>query len=114
MKKIIFSVTVLVLVLSQTAFAHAPSRIEMDYDPETKVVTATIFHSVEKPGEHYVAEIIVAVNGKRVVKHDAILQEDKEKQVVSYRLPGVKSGDRITVEANCSISGMKEAVLEIE
>lgn len=114
MKKIIVPVMVVVMMLSQAAFAHAPSRIELDYDPETKVVTATIFHSVANPEKHYVANIIVSVNGKRVVEHKAILQEDNEKQVVSYRLPGVKSGDRVTVEAACSISGVKEAVLEIE
>ncbi|MGB2600843.1 MAG: hypothetical protein WBD00_07530 [Candidatus Omnitrophota bacterium] len=114
MKKVILVVMVLSLMLSQTAFAHAPSKIDLEYNPETKMLTATIFHSVEDPGKHYIAEITVAVNGKKVIEHRAILQDDKEKQLVSYRLPGVKRGDKITVEAACSINGVNDAVMEIE
>ena len=114
MKKTLTILIMSLLALTFSAYAHPPAEIVLEYNPVTEVLTATIDHPVLDMDKHYVAQVDVAVNGKKVIHHNIIIQDNTDSQTLSYTLPGVRRGDRIEVEASCSIEGTKTELLEIE
>ncbi|MBD3425792.1 MAG: hypothetical protein GF409_01015 [Candidatus Omnitrophica bacterium] len=114
MKKVLIAICLFMLVLSQGVFAHSPSRIDLDYNPQTSILSVVVFHNVTDPENHYVAKVTVAINGKSLIEDVRTVQDDKDKQTIKYRLPELKKGDSVTVEASCSIQGTHSALLELE
>ncbi|MDP8266393.1 MAG: hypothetical protein P9M07_05545 [Candidatus Aceula meridiana] len=115
MKKNIIIVVVsfmVVLLSSQSVFAHPPVRIDLSYDAATKIVTAVIVHPVRNPDQHYINKIDVSINDKEVIGQQISFQETPDTQTVSYRLPDIKAGDIIGVEGYCNINGKLEKTIE--
>jgi len=102
------------LLFAGTVLAHPPAHIEVSFNREAKILTAKIIHPVENPSAHYIAKIDVALNGKEVLSHKISRQDNENEQVVAYLLPDVKTGDEVSVEGYCSITGKKEARIRIE
>lgn len=100
--------------MSRLAFAHPPSKIEVVFDAETKILTAKIIHPVENPLNHYIAKVDVSINGEEVLTQHISRQDNNTEQAVSYRIPDVKQGDTVSVEGHCSISGTKEETIKIQ
>lgn len=102
------------VLFTGTAFAHPPVHVEASFNRETKILAAKISHPVENPSTHYIAKVDVAINGEEILTHKIPRQDTENEQVVLYLLPDVKSGDEVSVEAYCSISGQKETKIKIE
>ncbi|MFH1877250.1 MAG: hypothetical protein ABH883_00375 [Candidatus Omnitrophota bacterium] len=117
MKKYAHLLLLVIIFLSvciTPAHAHPPSDIQLDYDPATKILSVEIYHPVSDTQKHYIAEISIAVNSKPVIRHTISIQDNTDSQKLSYKLPDVTSGDIITVEADCNISGTSSKFLEID
>lgn len=87
------------------ARAHTPAKIEITYDPLTKVVTAVITHPVGDPARHYIYKVDVGLNGREILSHKISRQDNANTQTTSYMLGDYKPGDLISVEAYCSVNG---------
>ena len=98
-------------------FGHPPTVEKVVYDPATKIVTITVTYNiglspVTDIKKHYVKEVTVTVNGARVVLQDFTTQETPESEILVYKLL-VKSGDKVTVDAQCSIAGIANKTITI-
>ena len=102
------------VVMCGAALATPPDSIHMTLDPTTHVLTGTIFHPVRSnPSEHFVAKVVVDVNGVVMVTQTFKSQTDTQVQEVSYTLVDVKEGDKVGLTAVCSLYGQLKQVLVI-
>lgn len=95
-------------VFAGTAYAHPPRDIQITFDPSAKILRAVIYHDVSNPLNHYIKRVDVGLNGKEDIIQDISRQDNNDNQTVSYLIPDAKSGDVISVEGHCSISGKLE------
>ena len=98
-------------ILSTQAFAHPPSDIKITFDPQTKILSAVIYHGVSNPSAHYIKKVDVSLNGQEIIHQSLSRQDNFNTQTVSYLIPDAKAGDVFAVEAYCSISGKLEKEL---
>jgi len=98
---------------SSIAYAHPPSDIIITYDAATKTLHAVIMHNVSNPTNHYIKKVDVGLNGQEIIEHRISRQDNNTTQTVSYLIPDVKTGDVLSVEAYCSISGKLEKEIKI-
>jgi predicted AAA+ superfamily ATPase len=113
MKKITILSAFLFLV-STSLIAHPPSDIIITFDLANRTVTAKIMHDVKNIVDHYIAQAVITVNGKKVITQAASTQTSNEAQTLVYVIPGLKIGDVVSVDADCSKFGdlTKEAVVK--
>lgn len=104
---------ILALVLLTPLVAHPPSNIELEYDPETGILSVEVAHGVSDASKHYVNEVEVELNGVKLIEQSFRTQVDGEKQHAVYKVIDARVGDKFTVEAYCNISGKKKAQLEV-
>ena len=88
-----------------SAEAHPPKDIAVAYDAGTATLTVTIEHSVKDVAKHYIDEIRILKGGAELAKAKPSKQTNKEQEIFTVNLPGLKSGDVLTVEAKCNIFG---------
>lgn len=113
MKRIIVSV-IFVLAFCITAFCHPPKDIIISFDLAKSTVKADIIHDSKNIAKHYIKQVEVKVNGVKAITQQETTQVDNEKQTVIYVIAGLKAGDRVSIDADCSIYGdlTKEAVVQ--
>lgn len=97
-------------LLSTPASAHRPKSMDLKYEPGTQTLSVTIVHSVKNPAKHYIEEISISVNGKKVSEHEYKNQSDKKSFTVEYSV-AAKDGDTIKVKAGCNYFGSRSAKL---
>jgi hypothetical protein len=112
--KRIAALLVLVFGFSFTVLAHPPTDIIITYDLQKSAVFVDIMHGSKDILKHFIVQITVLLNDKEMIKQKAITQTSNEKQTVMYVIPGLKPGDKISVNADCSIFGdlTKEVVVK--
>ena len=102
----------LLLFVGAAAFAHAPSAVDLSYNPATGELTIVVKHNVGQGGPaasgHRISDVTVTVNGKRAVVTDYSYQQFAEGETAVFKL-SLKKGDRVSVRADCSIAGFKTA-----
>jgi|GEM_PF-701726 len=104
-----------VLVLGfSTASGHAPDKLDLNYDLESRTLEVSISHQVKDAAKHHVDRVLVELNGNKVIEQSLVAQESLERQTVIYRITDASVGDTLTVTAECNISGRKTAMLKIE
>lgn len=114
MKVLIGSIFLSIFLMFSTAYAHPPSDIKISFDPKTKTLYAVIIHDVSNPADHFIKKVDVALNGKEIIEHTIFRQDNNNTQTVSYLIPDVKSGDVLSVEGYCSISGKLKKEIAIK
>ncbi len=104
------------LVSTSMAFAHPPKDIEISYDFNTKILTATIIHDTSNPLGHYIKKVDIGLNDadKEIIQQIISRQDNNNSQKVSYYIPDVKVGDILSVEGYCSISGKLEKEITVK
>jgi hypothetical protein len=100
-------------MVTTQALAHPPSNIIITYDPQSRMLTATIKHNVQDPREHFIVKVAVRVNQSNTIEQKLPMQESLDSQVVAYRLPDIITGDTIAVAAYCSEFGQLEKSIVI-
>ncbi len=103
MKKI--SILLPILVLPFLILAHPPSEIKITYSLEKSEVYVEVLHKVNSAKNHFIYEMELFVNGKKLIRQDAIEQINNEKQKVIYLIPGLKEGDKLSFWAECNKGG---------
>ncbi|MFZ5802072.1 MAG: hypothetical protein ACOY3K_03020 [Candidatus Omnitrophota bacterium] len=113
MKPIAAMIAVLMIVGAPAVFAHPAEEIELAFDTKTQTLVAKIFHQVPDPKAHYIRTITVMLNGEEVANET--LTEQTDGLFEQYNLPfeAVNSGDEITLKAECSLGGTKEASFKV-
>jgi hypothetical protein len=104
---------VLVLFLAASATAHAPKKVDLEFDLEEMELEVEVQHQVTDAGKHYINQVTVELNGKKIIEQKISEQEDLKSQTLEYRITDAKVGDTITVSAGCNISGKQKASLEV-
>lgn len=112
---------VILFVLSTIGliFGHAPSKIDVTYNKAKKTVTVNVTHQIKgtkkpDPKVHFIKEIVVNLNGKKVASKTFKSQPTLNgvKATFIIKTP-VKKGDKIKVTAKCSVIGMKSTEIVI-
>ncbi|MDD4938975.1 MAG: hypothetical protein PHE18_04900 [Candidatus Omnitrophica bacterium] len=93
------------VAFASAAYAHTPSDIVITFDPKTRILNAVIMHGVSNPESHFIRKVDIALNGKEIIEHALSRQDNNASQAVAYLIPDVNTGDTLSVEAYCSISG---------
>ena len=106
-------VTVLMVIVAMPLFAHPPKSVTLEYDSDTKILSAVIEHSVNNASKHYVYKVVVEVNGKKRIEQTFTRQMDGEQHEVVYKIADVNDGDKVTVIGYCNISGKKKSELVV-
>ena len=57
------------------------------------------------PTEHFIKEITVMVNGKKIETKKFKMQDSNSGQMTAFIVTPLKKGDKITVDTKCSIKG---------
>ncbi len=99
--------------LGSTAYAHPPSDIKITYDSRTKILKAVIMHNVSDVKKHFINKVDVGLNGREIINHAISQQDNLISQTVSYLIPDVKAGDKLSVEGYCNISGKLEKEIKV-
>ena len=114
MKRIpVFLITCFFVAVFSIAYAHPPSDIIITFDPKTKILNAVIMHNVSNPQNHFIKKVDVALNGKEIIEHKLSRQDNNVSQTVSYLIPDAKTGNILSVEAYCSISGKLKKEIKV-
>lgn len=113
MRKIFLFVLAVILCSTQLSYAHSPSNIEANFDPETSEVSVVVYHDVNDPKTHYIKKISVFVNNMQVLQDEYSQQTNNMDQPAVYELRDLKTGDIVTVKAFCNISGQSSTTLTI-
>ncbi|MCX8093195.1 MAG: hypothetical protein N3E50_03405 [Candidatus Goldbacteria bacterium] len=111
MKKI--TLLLFVFVLPFMIIAHPPSEIKITYDLNKFEVYVEVLHKVRSTQDHFIYEMELYVNGKKVIRQDATTQVDNEKQKVIYLIPGLKEGDKLSFWAECNKGGDKKKEITV-
>ena len=101
-------------VITSTAYAHPPSDIQITFNPQTQEVKAIIFHQVSDMNKHYIKKVDIGINDKEIVELKFSKQDNLVTQSVIYKIPEAKAGDRLSVEAYCSLSGKLEKEIKVK
>jgi hypothetical protein len=112
MPKIMLNTAIFLFAFCFAASATPPTDIIFTFDTANSIVKADIVHPTENPKEHFIYMIQVSVNGKKLIKQEATEQATADVQKVMYFIPGLKAGDKVSIDADCNKYGdiTKEAV----
>ena len=114
MKTVLFVIGILLFYQVGIAFSHAPSRLEMNYDKESRILSLNFKHKVRNPERHFVYRVRVRLNKKDVIEQNLDRQDTENGGSLVYKINGAKSGDLIEVRLNCNEGGGKSGKLSIE
>jgi len=108
---IVLFLVILFLIFSSQAFTHPASKVTLLV--EGKVLHITVNHNVSNPENHYTEEILVFLNDKEIIRQMFFIQTG-DMQKVSYMIPSLKAGDKVTVKTNCSRGGKRSGTITVE
>ena len=113
-RKVLFILLLICLTSISIVYAHPPQDIQITYEPSTKILTAVIIHDTSNPLSHYIKKVDVGLNDQEIIQQVISKQDNNNSQRVSYFIPDAKTGNRLSVEGYCSISGKlkKEIVIK--
>lgn len=114
MKKILIFTIALLFILSLNIYAHPPGEIEMSFNAENKMLEVTIPHDSNDNTDHFINDVKVRLNDNQHIEQVFIMQTDNDVQYLHYMIPGAKSGDTISLTAECNKFGSRESELTVE
>jgi len=108
---IVLFLVILFLMFSSQVFSHPASKVTLLV--EGKVLHITVNHNVGNSENHYINEILVFLNDKEIIRQMFFIQTG-DMQKVSYMIPSLKAGDKVTVKTNCSRGGKRSGTITVE
>lgn len=114
MMKKLFLGSVFVMAMCLNSAATPPSDILFYFDLPAHMVRVDILHETRNSKDHFIYNIVVSVNGKKTITQTTTEQTSAEKQSLAWVIPGLKAGDKVSVDADCNKYGdmTKEAVVK--
>ncbi|MCB5266923.1 MAG: thiosulfate oxidation carrier complex protein SoxZ [Candidatus Cloacimonetes bacterium] len=110
-RMIVLSIMLLSLAI---IYAHPAGNLAIKYDMKSQMLELNYAHKVKDAADHYINSVNVLVNGKTVLTHTLSLQESTEGGILSYKLPALKAGDKISISTQCNKGGKKSANLTLK
>ncbi len=110
MKKSIL-LTIALVLFAFLVKADPPKKINLSV--KNNKLTAEIVHPVKNPGDHYVDQIVVTINGKEFKTLKYTKQSAEKGETVVLDIPNAKAGDVIEVKARCNEYGSKSNKIKI-
>jgi hypothetical protein len=101
-----------IFVTFNTASAHEPSSVNLNYDLSTQTLSVTIGHYTYDVTVDYIDSVEVKVNGKLYNSFNYTSQYDKNIAAFSYKVVA-KTGDLIEVTATSKMGGSKTSSLTV-
>ncbi|HOW87896.1 MAG TPA: hypothetical protein P5561_05375 [Candidatus Omnitrophota bacterium] len=101
------------LLLGGQAFGHPPTDIKIEFDNNTKILKAVIYHPVSNRMTHYINKVDIGLNGQEIKTLTFTEQFQQRTQPVEVTIPEAKAGDTISVEAYCNLSGKLEKEIQV-
>lgn len=111
MKKAIL-LTFAILFTALLVKADPPKKINLTV--KNNKLTADIVHPVKNPGDHYIDQVIITINGKEYKTLKYTKQTSEKGETVVIDIPATKAGDVIEVKARCNEFGNKSNKLKIK
>ena len=108
---IVLFLVIFLLMFSSQAFSHPAGKVTLLV--EGKVLHVTVNHNVSNSENHFINEILVFLNDKEIIKQIFFMQTG-DMQKVSYTIPSLKAGDKVTVKTNCSRGGNRSGTITVE
>jgi hypothetical protein len=96
-----------VCLLAMPVAAHAPTAMNISFDPVTAKIYVTITHPVDDPATHYLSRVQVKLNGNVISDPDYKGQPAKDTFTLTYDV-NAHSGDEVRVTATCVRGGSLE------
>ncbi len=109
----VFMIICFFVAFCSVAYAHPPSDIIITFNPKTKILNAVIMHNVSNPESHFIKKVDIALNGQEMIEQKISRQDNNVSQTVSYLIPDAKTGNILSVEAYCSISGKLKKEIKV-
>ncbi|MBN1463093.1 MAG: hypothetical protein JXQ69_02810 [Paludibacteraceae bacterium] len=94
--------------------AHAPKKVVLSYNKDSKKLSMVINHPVANANNHYINEIIISVDGKEVKTIKPVSQSSTKDETMEVAIPEIKSGSKVAVKAICNKMGSKTAKLTVK
>ena len=114
-KNRIFAIALLsIFILSLKTYPHRPTRIDLDFNNEEKILKVEIRHPVVFIKNHYINKVEVYLNDDLKIVQDFDHQMTKKTQKAGYFIFEAQKGDVIKVKAVCNKHGDKTASLVIQ
>ena len=92
------------LARTQNVKAHNPETMIVSYNTSTGILTVLISHTVSDPNSHYIALVVVQVNGSTVLTESYTNQSDVSNLQYLYNITA-NTNDRIQITATCNQGG---------
>jgi hypothetical protein len=114
MKK--FFVLIFIVFSVSVFFADPPKNVDLSYDLNSKVLTVDVKHPVNASDikVHYIKLLNVSVNGKSINKIVLKGPQQSVAGIIETFPIELKSGDKVSVMAECSLMGQKTGKLTIK
>lgn len=106
----VFIVLAVISSSGRLAWGHPPAPIELQYDPQTKVLHAEIRHVTDNPRRHHIRRLYVYKNDAPIENFPYAKQTTPTSLIQDVPIEA-SSGDVIRVKAVCSEAGYKEETL---
>ena len=102
------------LLTNGTVSAHPPTKVNIEFDKETKILHVRFEHKVRNATDHFIYRILVRINEKDVIEQKVEIQDDKNGGYLTYKINHAVEGDAVEVQLDCVKGGKKSGKLLIE
>ncbi|MFH1359948.1 MAG: hypothetical protein ABIJ41_02805 [Candidatus Omnitrophota bacterium] len=110
-QRFLFALAVL-FFMAQSASAHPPSEIQLNYNQENQILHIVVSHNTHNLTKHRIRKVIVYLNDQEVLNKNYVKQMSASELVNDIAVQA-KPGDIISVKAICSEAGYKQESLII-
>ncbi len=107
-------ILVMILFLPVLLKSHPASEVKLKFNQESQVLEVAALHDSKNIQKHFIDKVTVYLNGNEIITQVLFAQENREKQVLKYRITDAQAGDVIQVEVKCNVYGKQKNEYKIE
>ena len=114
MKKLSIIFITIMLLGASILSAHPASDMNAEYNKETQILTVSFDHKVKDPGDHFIYDVEVKLNKKKIIEQEVSFQENDKGGSFIYKVIDAGVGDVFDITIGCNKWGKKKVKLVIE
>lgn len=95
-------------------FADPAKKVNVTYNPETKILKIEAVHPVANVSGHFIDVIKILVDGKEVKVIKPSKQSSLKAEVVEVEIGVLKKGSKVEVKTHCNQFGDKSGKLTVK
>lgn len=105
--------SILLLLLSISLFAHAPSSIDITFDDSLDIIYVKVAHNVPSVTAHHIKSIKLSVNGKDLIEQKFNRQSNKEYEEAFFLYRNSPDDSIFEITAACNLFGSKKQTYKL-